>query len=87
MADAKLSHKDIEDKVVALLEDISGEDDVADNMDTDLFEEGYLDSMGAIELLVSLEDDLGVSIAPTEVDRSEMNTPNLIIAQVEKRLA
>lgn len=87
MADAKLSHKDIEDKVVALPEDISGEDDVADNMDTDLFEEGYLDSMGAIELLVSLEDDLGVSIAPTEVDRSEMNTPNLIIAQVEKRLA
>lgn len=87
MADAKFSHKEIEDKVVALLEDISGEDDVADNMDTDLFEEGYLDSMGAIELLVSLEDDLGVSIAPTEVDRSEMNTPNLIIAQVEKRLA
>ncbi len=87
MADQKLSHDEVTDKVVSLLEDISGEDDVADNMDTDLFEEGYLDSMGAIELLVSLEDDLGVSIAPTEVDRSEMNTPNLIIAQVEKRLA
>ena len=65
---------------------IAGEDDVADNMDTDLFEEGYLDSMGAIELLVALEDELDVSIAPTEVDRSEMNTPNLIIKQVEKRL-
>lgn len=73
-------------KVIDLLCDISGEDDVADNMDTDLFEEGYLDSMGAIELLVALEDELDVSIAPTEVDRSEMNTPNLIIKQVEKRL-
>ena len=44
------------------------------------------DAMGAIELLVALEDELDVSIAPTEVDRSEMNTPNLIIKQVEKRL-
>ncbi|MGN0071253.1 MAG: D-alanine--poly(phosphoribitol) ligase subunit DltC [Atopobiaceae bacterium] len=82
----KLSHDEVAQKVIDLLCDISGEDDVADNMDTDLFEEGYLDSMGAIELLVALEDDLGVSIAPTEVDRSEMNTPNLIIKQVEKRL-
>lgn len=86
MANA-LSHDEVADKVVSLLSDISGEDDVAQNMDTDLFEEGYLDSMGAIELLVALEDDLGVSIAPTEVARSEMNTPNLIIRQVEKRLA
>ncbi|MDY3969233.1 MAG: D-alanine--poly(phosphoribitol) ligase subunit DltC [Atopobiaceae bacterium] len=82
----KYSHDEMKQKVIDLLCDISGEDDVADNMDTDLFEEGYLDSMGAIELLVALEDELDVSIAPTEVDRSEMNTPNLIIKQVEKRL-
>lgn len=82
----KYSHDEVKQKVIDLLCDISGEDDVADNMDTDLFEEGYLDSMGAIELLVALEDELNVSIAPTEVDRSEMNTPNLIIKQVEKRL-
>ena len=82
----KYSHDEVKQKVIDLLCDISGEDDVADNMDTDLFEECYLDSMGAIELLVALEDELDVSIAPTEVDRSEMNTPNLIIKQVEKRL-
>lgn len=82
----KYSHDEVKQKVIDLLCDISGEDDVADNMDTDLFEEGYLDSMGAIELLVALEDELDVSIAPTEVDRSEMNTPNFIIKQVEKRL-
>lgn len=83
----KLSHDEVRDKVVDILADVSGEDDVADHMDDDLFEAGYLDSMGAVELLVDLEDDLGVSIAPTEVARSEMNTGNLIIYQVEKRLA
>lgn len=47
---------------------------------------GLLDSMGAIELLVDIEDVFGVYIAPTEVERDEMNTVNLIIHQVEIRL-
>lgn len=57
-----------------------------DHLDDDLFELGFLDSMAAIELLVGLEDELGVSIAPTAVERSEMNTANKIVAQVVKRL-
>lgn len=73
-------------KIIELVSDVSGEDTVADNPDEDLFEADILDSMGAIELLVSLEDELGVSIAPTEVPRSEMNTLNKIIDRVLERL-
>ena len=73
-------------KVLDLLEDVSGDPSVRDHLDDDLFELGFLDSMAAIELLVGLEDELGVSIAPTEVERSEMNTVNKIVAQVVKRL-
>ena len=36
--------------------------------------------------LVDIEDVFGVYIAPTEVERDEMNTVNLIIHQVEIRL-
>lgn len=72
--------------VLDLLEDVSGEAEVRDHLDEDLFELGFLDSMAAIELLVGLEDELGVSIAPTEVARSDMNTANKIVAQVAKRL-
>lgn len=73
-------------KVLGLLEDVSGDPSVRDHLDDDLFELGFLDSMAAIELLVGLEDELGVSIAPTAVERSEMNTANKIVAQVVKRL-
>lgn len=73
-------------KVLDLLEDVSGDPSVRDHLDDDLFELGFLDSMAAIELLVGLEDELGVSIAPTAVERSEMNTANKIAAQVVKRL-
>lgn len=73
-------------KVLDLLEDVTGESEVREHLDEDLFELGFLDSMAAIELLVGLEDELGVSIAPTEVERSEMNTANKIVAQVVARL-
>ncbi len=77
---------DVRARVLDLLEDVSGDPAVRDHLDEDLFELGFLDSMAAIELLVSLEEELGVSIAPTEVERSEMNTANKIVAQVAKRL-
>ena len=77
---------DIAEQIVDLVVEISGEDEVADERDIDLFEEEILDSMAAIELLVAIKDEFGVSIAPTELDRSEMNTVNKIIACVSERL-
>lgn len=76
----------IDERIIDLVVEITGEDDVADEPDIDLFEEEILDSMAAIELLVGLKDEFGVSIAPTELDREEMNTINKIIARVSERL-
>ena len=83
---ASMTHEEVEAKMFDLLEEVCGDSEVRDHRDEDLFELGFLDSMAAVELLVEIEDSFGVSIAPTEVERSEMNTVNLIIYQVEKRL-
>lgn len=77
----------VRERVLDLLVDVCGDEAVRDHLDDDLFELGLLDSMGAIELLVGIEDELGVSIAPTAVPREQMNTPNKIVEQVEKRVA
>ena len=45
-----------------------------------------LDSLTAIELLVALESNFGVSIAPTELEREEMNTLNKIVARTRERM-
>ncbi len=81
-----LTHEEIEEKTLDMLEEICDDEEVREHRDEDLFDLGFLDSMAAVELLVSIEDSFGVSIAPTEVEREEMNTVNLIIAQIEKRL-
>lgn len=83
---AKLSHDQLTEQMLDLLVDICGDEAVRDHRDEDLFELGLLDSMAAVELLVSIESDYGVRIEPTELPREEMNTVNKIIAQVEKRL-
>ena len=73
---ATMTHEEVEEKMLDMLEEVCGDEEVRD----------HLDSMAAVELLVDIEDEFGVSIAPTEVEREEMNTVNLIIEQVEKRL-
>jgi D-alanine--poly(phosphoribitol) ligase subunit 2 len=77
---------DIASQVIDLIIDITGEEEIGSYRDDDLFEEEVLDSLGAIELLVSIREEFGVSIAPTELDRSEMNTVNKIIARIQERL-
>lgn len=80
------THEEVEAKLLDMLEEVCDSDEVRTHRDEDLFELGLLDSMAAVELLVDIEDTFGVSIAPTEVEREEMNTVNLIIYQVEIRL-
>lgn len=75
-----------EEKVLDMLEDICDDDAVREERDIDLFDAGLLDSMAAIELFVAIEEEFGVQIAPTAVDRDEMNTVNKIIHQIEVRL-
>lgn len=81
-----MSTVNTEEKVLDMLEDICDDDAVREERDIDLFDAGLLDSMAAIELLVAIEEEFGVQIAPTAVDRDEMNTVNKIIHQIEVRL-
>ena len=48
----------------------------------ELFDEGLLDSMGTVQLLVELDGQLGVNIPVSEFERDEWSTPNKIIAKV-----
>jgi D-alanine--poly(phosphoribitol) ligase subunit 2 len=73
----------IEETVVAILEDITGTDEVRENREIDLFEEGLMDSLATVQLLVELEGQLGVQVPVSEFDRELWNTPNKIIEQVK----
>ena len=75
----------MEEKILSLLEELCGSDEVRRDRDVDLFATGLLDSFGAIELLVAIDEEFGIRIEPTELAREEFDTPNKIIGYVTKK--
>lgn len=75
----------MEEKLLEILTDVCEDDAVKEDPDLNLFEEGLLDSLGVAELLVEIEDQFGVVIAPSEVERKDMDTANKILALIKAR--
>lgn len=57
----------MEDKVIEIIERISGVKDLKQNKDIDLVSSGILDSLGFIELVYALDEEFDIEIYPTQV--------------------
>ena len=77
----------MKETILDVLADVCDDDVVKEDLSMDLFEEGLLDSLGVAQLLMETEDNLGVVIALTEIEREDINTPEKIIALIEKKAA
>lgn len=76
----------MEEKVLSILEEVTGTDEVREEKNINLFDTGLLDSLGVIELLIQIEEKIGIKLEPTEVNREEFDTPNKIINYLSKRV-
>ncbi|MFT8466473.1 MAG: D-alanine--poly(phosphoribitol) ligase subunit DltC [Liquorilactobacillus satsumensis] len=73
---------DVKQKVLSILKDLSGED-LSDQMDTNLYDTALMDSMATVQMMLELQNQLGIDVQISEFDRSEWDTPNKIIKKVE----
>lgn len=73
------------EQLLDILAEVCEEEEVKTDLDLELVESGLLDSLAFAELLAQLEDQLGVVIAPSEIQRTDMDTPAKILALVESR--
>ena len=76
----------IKDQILEMLEEICEDEVVKEDLDINLKEEGLMDSLAFVEMLVRIEEIFGISIAPTEVTYEEIDTPNKVISYIENRL-
>lgn len=72
----------VKEEVIDILNTITGED-VSDTMDENLFDDGLLDSMATVELLLDLENKFDIQAPVSEFNRDEWDTPNKVVAKVE----
>ncbi|OIM61786.1 D-alanine--poly(phosphoribitol) ligase subunit DltC, partial [Oenococcus oeni] len=68
----------MEKEVLAILENISGED-LSNQMDDNYFDNGLMDSMATVDLVLALQDKFGINVPVSEFDRSKWDTPNKVI--------
>lgn len=76
----------MEEKLLDILEEICGDEVVKEDRDINLIEEDLMDSLDFTELIVAIEREFGVVIAPSEVTREESDTPNKIIKVIKDRM-
>ena len=76
----------MKEKVLDMLAELCDDDIVKSNLDIDLFETGLLDSLAFVELLYNFEENYGVIISPSEIQREDISTPNKIIKILEERI-
>ena len=75
----------MEEKVLAILEEICDDDIVRKDLNINLLDEGLMDSLDYTELIIMLEDELGIVISPSEYSREESDTPTKIIEIVRSK--
>ena len=75
----------IKEQVLEMLEEICEDEVVREDLDIHMKEEGLMDSLAFVEMLVKIEEIFGLSIAPTEVTYEEIDTPNKVISYIENR--
>ena len=75
----------VKEQVLDMLEEICEDDVVREDLDINMKEEGLMDSLAFVEMLVRIEELFGLSIAPTEVTYEEIDTPNKVISYIENR--
>ena len=76
----------MENKFFNILEELYGDEIVREDPDINLLDEDLMDSMDYTELLIEIEEAFGVVIAPSEVTREEMDTPNKILAVIKSKM-
>lgn len=73
---------EIKEVVLDILEDITGVDEVREDLDLNLFDEGLFDSLAAVQLLVDLEEKCGKKVMVSNFVKEEWATPRLIIEKM-----
>jgi len=77
----------MEEKVLDMLIEVTGSDDIAEEKDTDLFEAGLLDSLGIIEVLLKIEEVFGLRLQPTDLEKNDMATVNNLVKFLSTKLS
>jgi D-alanine--poly(phosphoribitol) ligase subunit 2 len=78
---------DLRERALAILQQVTGDQEVLVDPDLPLYTSGLLDSLATVSLIVAFEENFGLTISPAEFDREAWATPRALVADIERRMA
>lgn len=76
---------DFKDLALEIMEEICETDEIKEDWDLDLFDAGLIDSLSTINIILLLEEKLGIKLQPTDFEKNDITTVNNFIKFLEKR--
>ena len=73
---------EFKEQVLDILEEVSENDIVKENLDVLLFEEGFIESLAVVPLLIEFRERLDIEVSISDFNRDEWATPNMIIKKL-----
>lgn len=67
------------EQVLDILAEVAEDDIVKEQPDIEVFEEGIIDSMQTVGLLLEIQNQLGIEVSVMDFGRDEWATPNKIV--------
>ena len=76
---------DYKELALEIMENVCETDEVREDLDMDLFEAGLMDSLSSINILLEIENKLGIKLQITDLDKSDISTVNNFKSFLERR--
>ncbi|WP_100065918.1 D-alanine--poly(phosphoribitol) ligase subunit DltC [Miniphocaeibacter massiliensis] len=70
---------DYKEIALDIYEEITDTDEIREDLDLDLFDAGLIDSLAVINIILKIEEKLGVSLQPTDFEKEDIATINNFI--------
>lgn len=77
---------DLHERLLSILEEVTGSAEVRDDPDLRLYESGLLDSLGSVTLMAMFEDAFGVRVSPAAFEPGMWATPRAIEEDLLRRV-
>ncbi|MGN1043636.1 MAG: D-alanine--poly(phosphoribitol) ligase subunit DltC [Acutalibacteraceae bacterium] len=76
---------DFKNLALEIMEEICETDEIKEDLNLDLFEAGFIDSLSTINIILLLEEKLGIELQPTDFEKKDITTVNNFIRFLETR--
>ena len=74
----------MEEKIIEIIENITGYNNLKENKEIDLLENEIIDSLAFIELISSIENEFDIEIQPTQIDPNTWRKVSSIVSLIEQ---